>query len=97
MDTKGGTGAGASGARLPERLEKRRQEVEARLGRRVVVREVRTPDAGFRGRIRRRGKSLWLEYQISQVGYFWQAEVIEDLLELAAEGAEEVTLRAETT
>jgi hypothetical protein len=80
---------------LPRRLEEKRRQVEEALGLRVVIREVRTEDAQFRGRLRVSGERLVVEYQVAQAGYFWDVELIERLLLLALAGKTDVILQDE--
>jgi hypothetical protein len=70
-----------------------RLELERRLGRPVIVREVRTGDPAFRGRLRRRAGAVILEYQVAQSGFFWHADTVQELLRRAAAGEVAVELR----
>lgn len=73
-------------------LERRRREVERRIGMRVVLRGIRTPDPRFRGRVSERPGYLLVEYQVAQPGYFWEAPVVEKLLDLVEAGERELEL-----
>jgi hypothetical protein len=80
---------------LPEALEIKRKQVERAVDLPVVIREIKTPDAHFRGRLRKLKDHLILEYQVAQPGYFWEVETIEELLLLALAGKTKVILREE--
>ena len=65
-------------------LERKRRAVAEELGLPVIVRGVRSPDASWKGRLRRSRGRVIIEYQISQAGFFWQARIVERLLEEAS-------------
>jgi hypothetical protein len=78
---------------LPPKLQRKREEVERALGKRVLVRGIRTPDEGLRGRLRSARGRMLIEYQVAEEGYFWHIPVIEELLNRAAAGEIAVELR----
>lgn len=78
---------------LPEALEIKRKQVERAAGLPVIIREIKTQDAHFRGRLRRVKDRLMLKYQVAQPGYFWEVQTIEELLLLALAGKTEAILR----
>lgn len=78
---------------LPPRVESKRAALAQALGRPVVVRGLRSPDPGWRGRLRVSRRLALIEYQVAQHGFFWHIPIIEDLLARAAEGCQEVELR----
>lgn len=80
---------------LPTRLESRRRQVERAIGRPITIRQVRTAEPTFRGRIRLVGERLVIEYQVAQAGYFWDADLIERLLLHALSGETDFVLREE--
>jgi len=73
-------------------LRQRVRAVERAAGRRIVLRNVRTSDPSFRGRIVRRPGYIVLEYRDDQPGYFWHVAIIEELLRLVELGAGSLTL-----
>ncbi len=78
---------------LPPPLEKKRQAVSRALGRPVLVRGLRTPDASLRGRLLVQPGHVLIEYQVEQAGYFWHIPTIEELLDRAASGELTAELR----
>lgn len=78
---------------LPRDLERKRRSLARALGRPVLIRGIRTPDAEFRGRLRVERHRVLIEYQVAQAGYFWHIPIIEELLERAGEGESEAELR----
>ena len=77
---------------LPPPLERRRKELEAKLGLAIRVRGVRTPEVNWRGRLRRSRGRILIEYQISEAGFFWHIPIIERLLEEAGKGESEAII-----
>jgi hypothetical protein len=77
---------------LPASLEEKRRALARSLGRPVQVRGIRTPEIGFRGRLRVEPHRAVIEYQMAQAGYFWHVPVIEELLDRAAAGEREAEL-----
>jgi hypothetical protein len=71
---------------LPPPVEAKRRAVSQLLGRPVVVRGIRSPDAGLRGRLTVEPGRILIEHQASQAGYFWHIPIIEELLDRAAAG-----------
>lgn len=71
---------------LPPPVEAKRRAVSQLLGRPVVVRGIRSPDAAFRGRLTVEPGRILIEYQVSQAGYFWHIPIIEELLDRATAG-----------
>ncbi len=78
---------------LPARLEKKRRQLQDVIGRPVIIRQVRTQDPHFRGRLRTAEDRLVVEYQVAQAGYFWDVDLIERLLLLALAGQTDSVLR----
>ncbi|MFQ6132585.1 MAG: hypothetical protein ACE5R4_11155 [Armatimonadota bacterium] len=74
------------------RLGERVRAVERATGKRIVLRNVRTCDPSFRGRIAHRPGYVVLEYRDDQPGYFWHVPIVEELLRLVELGAGSVTL-----
>jgi len=75
-------------------LERKRRAVAEELGLPVIVRGVRSPDESWKGRLRRSRGRVLIEYQISQAGFFWQAPIVERLLEEASRGQLEFIIPA---
>jgi hypothetical protein len=73
-------------------LDERVAALERRLGKRVILRAVRTLDAAFRGRVVDRSHSVLVEYRDDAPGYFWQYEIVEELLDRLERGEGNVTL-----
>lgn len=73
-------------------LRERVLTAERATGKRIVLRNVRTADPSFRGRIVRRPGYVVLEYRDDQPGYFWHVPIVEELLRLVELGAGSVTL-----
>ena len=78
---------------LPRPLEQKRRAISRMLRRPVVVRGVRTPDAGLRGRLTVQPDRVIIEYQLAQAGYFWHIPIIEELLDRAASGEAKAEVR----
>jgi len=81
---------------LPPLVEVKRRAVSQLLGRPVVVRGIRSPDAGFRGRLTVELGRILIEHQVAQAGYFWHIPIIEELLDRAAAGETTLELREQT-
>ena len=73
-------------------LESQVREVEQATGERIVLRGVKTPDPSVRGRISSRPSYLLLEYRDETAGYFWDCDIIRELLELVRQGQHDFTL-----
>ena len=73
-------------------LELQVREVEQATGERIVLRAVRTPDPSVRGRIIARPGYLLLQYRDETAGYFWEHEIIRELLELVRQGERDTVL-----
>ena len=67
-------------------------EVEQQIGRRLILRGVKTPDRTFRGRISSRPGYLLLEYRDDTAGYFWDYDIIKKLLALVRQGHRDLVL-----
>ena len=81
-------------------LEQRLAELEQRLGRRIVLRPVHDPDIAWRGRLSWRGGWVLVEYQDPEPGYFWDRDLIHELLDCLQAGQRNVCLwhdRSEAT
>lgn len=63
----------------------------------IVIRGIRTPDRGLRGRVTPRAGYLLLEYQVAIAGYFWHVPIIEELLDRIERGEREIVLRETPT
>lgn len=62
-------------------IDRRIADIEAELGRRLIVREVRTPERTLRGRVEVRASTVLIEYCAELQGYFWGYELLEELLD----------------
>ncbi|MGD9494733.1 MAG: hypothetical protein AB7Y46_00355 [Armatimonadota bacterium] len=60
--------------------------IEERLGKRLIVRAVRTPEPELRGYVEVRPHRVLIEYSEEQPGYFWAYELLERLLEWVEAG-----------
>jgi len=78
---------------LPPALRPVLRRAERAAGQPVVLRQVRTLDAAFRGRVRQKPGYLLVEYQTAQSGYFWDIPIIEELLRRIAAGDTTAVLR----
>ncbi len=67
-------------------LDRRLREVEEQIGKRIVLRPVRGPERNFRGRIASIPGAVVLEYRDETAGYFWDSDIIEELLDHLAAG-----------
>ncbi len=67
-------------------LERRIQEIERRIGKRIVLRGVRVGGRTFRGRIIERPNHIVLEYRDTVPGFFWHYGIIEELLDYVEQG-----------
>jgi len=68
------------------RLERRVTEIEGRLGKRLLIRSIRTPEEAFRARVCVRASSVVIEYIEELPGYFWGYELLEELLDYVESG-----------
>ena len=73
-------------------LESQVREVEQATGECIVLRGVKTPDPSVRGRISSRPGYLLLEYRDETAGYFWDSDIIKELLERLRQGERDFVL-----
>jgi hypothetical protein len=73
-------------------IDERLASLERRLGKRLLLRGVRTPDAAFRGRVAERAHCLVIEYRDDLPGFFWHYEIIEELLDRVERGERSFTV-----
>jgi hypothetical protein len=73
-------------------IEARIATLERKLGKQVMLRGVRTLDSAFRGRVLDRAHCLVIEYRDDAPGYFWQYEIVEELLDRVERGERTITL-----
>ena len=73
-------------------LESQIREVEQQIGKGIVLRGIKTPDRTFRGHISSGPGYLLLEYHDETAGYFWDCDIIRELLELVRQGQRDFTL-----
>jgi len=78
---------------VPPGLRSRVRRAERLAGQPIVLRQVRTLDPAFKGRITRKPGYLLLEYQTAQSGYFWDIPIIEELLRRIEAGETDALLR----
>jgi len=62
-------------------IERRIADLEAGLGKRLIVREVRTPEPELRGYVEVRATTVLIEYCAALPGYFWGYELLDTLLD----------------
>ena len=67
-------------------LNERVRRLEEGLGKRLIIRSVRTPEEGFRGRVQVGARTVLIEYQEDVPGYFWGYELLEELLDYVEGG-----------
>ncbi len=67
-------------------LESQVREVEQQIGKPIVLRGIKTPDRALRGRISSGPGYLLLEYRDETAGYFWDCDIMKELLELVRRG-----------
>jgi hypothetical protein len=67
-------------------LDRRVREVEALIGKPIVLRSVRSSDRNLRGRITSIPGAMVLEYRDETAGYFWDCDIVRELLEHLAAG-----------
>jgi len=70
----------------PVEIDARIEQVEAAIGRRLIVRTVRTPEPEFRGWVQVRPSAVVIEYVEELPGYFWGFELLERLLDWVEAG-----------
>ena len=73
-------------------LESQVREVEQQIGKDIVLRGIKTPDRKFRGRISSGPGYLLLEYCDETAGYFWDCDIMKQLLELVRRGHRDLVL-----
>ncbi len=71
---------------VPPGLKKRLKEVEAKVGKPIALRAVRLPEENVRGRITDKGRYVLIEYRDDVPGFFWDVDIIRELLKAAEEG-----------
>ena len=71
---------------VPPGLQKRLAEVEAKLGKPILLRAVRLPEQNVRGRVTDKGSHVLLEYRDDVPGFFWDVDIVRELLEAARAG-----------
>lgn len=67
-------------------IDERIKQVEARTGKQVILRAVRTRNPAFRGRATEKRTHFVLEYRDENPGYFWDRDVIRELLTCVEKG-----------
>ena len=67
-------------------IDQRIQRIEARTGKRLILRSVRTRSAAFRGRVAERRGHIIVEFRDENPGYFWNHDVIRELLTCIEKG-----------
>jgi len=67
-------------------IDRRIADIEAKLGRRLIVREVRTSEPELRGYVEVRATTVLVEYCAALPGYFWGYELLETLLDWVEAG-----------
>jgi hypothetical protein len=76
----------------PDERDVLRLQAEDALGRRIVLRAIKTPEPGLLGRITDRGAYLLVEYRDETSGYFWDLDALREVLRLAREGKRNVSV-----
>jgi hypothetical protein len=76
-------------------LEPELREVEQTIGKPIVLRAVRTPEPELRGRLVSRPGYVVLEYRDDTAGYFWDHDIIRELLARLRQGERDCVLRDE--
>ena len=82
---------------LPEKLQRRITAIERLIRRKVIVRAARWPQPHLRGRIGERAGAVVVEYKDETAGYFWDIDLINELLDYVEQGCFEVILVDEDT
>jgi len=67
-------------------LDRRVREVEALIGKPIILRSMRSPERNLRGRISSIPGAALLEYRDETAGYFWDCDIVRELLEHLAAG-----------
>jgi hypothetical protein len=67
-------------------IDERIRRIEARTGKRVLLRAVRARNPAFRGRVSEKGARFVLEYRDETAGYFWDHDIIRELLACIEKG-----------
>ena len=68
-------------ARGKSEIDERLQRIEEATGKPVVIRAVRPQQCCFRGRVQERGGCFLVEYYDDTPGYFWDHDIVRELLE----------------
>lgn len=71
---------------IPPGLKKRLKEVETKIGKPIILRAVRLPEQNMRGRVTDKRSHILLEYRDDVPGFFWDVDVIRELLTALEEG-----------
>ena len=71
-------------------------QVEAETGQRLVLRAMHAPERNLRGRLSPRPGYLLVEYRDDTPGYFWDHDIIRELLALIRQGQRDFALYDET-
>ncbi len=73
-------------------LTRRLEELEEKLGLRIILRPVHVPEQDFRGRIIKRGDRIVLEYRDEVPGFFWHYDILRELFAHLEAGRFDVAL-----
>ena len=76
----------------PPAIADRVARIERTLGKRVLLRGVRWPDALLRGQIEDRPACVLVQYRDDAAGYFWHYDILEELLDLLEQGQRRLVL-----
>jgi len=76
-------------------LEERIRNLEQCLNKRIILRGQHSAEPLWRGRITERPSYFLLEYRDDTAGFFWDVDIICELLQLLEEGFTEIELYEE--
>jgi hypothetical protein len=71
---------------LDRDIDQRIKRLESRTGKRVLLRPVRARNPSFRGRVAEKRDHFVLEYRDETAGYFWDHDIVRELLTCIEEG-----------
>lgn len=67
-------------------IDQRIKRIESQTGKRVLLRPVRSRNPALRGRVAERGAHFVLEYREETAGYFWDHDIVRELLTCIEKG-----------
>jgi hypothetical protein len=71
---------------IDDDIDQRIRRIETRTGKRVLLHPVQARNPAFRGRVSERGAHFVVEYRDENPGYFWDRDIVRELLTCIEKG-----------